>query len=197
MHNTALLAGFDQVMPDPRRFPKFLPRPFANLSINFGEPIDQPGSSLDFLLTELRSKRSLNPLFWEKSQHEQRLRGHGDLGTSATNQAPVIPIPSPSSFPVLDPPVPRPANGWPAPPPNSRAAGAQEATFGTLSESPSAVDKSLAEEAMEARSRLVELLRRELAFLGVRSRRAMGQDDGDVGDLVHTLMPWEEGSDTS
>lgn len=162
------------MMPDPRGFPGFLPRPFANLTIHFGEPIDRLGSALDVLLDSLRSRPSLNPLGWQREQEAVAL-GRDSKQQIAADEAPSIPIPPAATFPSVS--VPAPTTGWAPPPPGSRAAEAKEATM---------KDECA---AMEARSRLVEVLRRELAWLGVRSRRERGEAEGDVGKLVHTLMP--------
>lgn len=35
----ALIVGFDQIMPEPRGFPRFIPRPGARISINFGPSV--------------------------------------------------------------------------------------------------------------------------------------------------------------
>ncbi|CAO1621359.1 unnamed protein product [Parajaminaea phylloscopi] len=214
------IQGFDQMMPDPRRFPKFLPRPFAKLGVHFGEPVDRIGSALDTMLNDLRVQPHLNPLFWEgESDHIRALReehaASGPLDGKPDGKtrpdptdlmaAPAIPVPDPDFFPKLDP-IPRPASGWPAPPPGSRAAMAEAATFGPAGSStspcPDGGDDTAGQRpgspafvarAMDARSRLAELLRRELAFLGVRSRRQMGECEGELGTLVHTLMPDSKG----
>ncbi len=34
------ISGFNDIMPEPRNFPRFLPRPGANLTVTFGTPID-------------------------------------------------------------------------------------------------------------------------------------------------------------
>lgn len=163
------------MMPDPRGFPSFLPRPFAKLTIHFGEPIDRIGSALDTMLDTLRCKHSLNPRGWEKEQELVSAKQPSDV---QHEEAPSIPIPLPSTFPSV--PTPDPAvMGWAPPPADSRAAQAQQATLD---------DESA---AMEARSRLVEVLRRELAWLGVRSRRLRGEREGEVGRLVHSLVPDE------
>lgn len=206
--NSLLLeqAGFDQVMPDPRCFPKFLPRPFAKLSVHFGEPVDRIGSALDIVLNDLRVQPQLNPIYWEgESDHIRQLRNDDVANTEATPAsagvlaAPAIPVPNSSAFPKLSP-ISTPVQGWPSPPRGSRAALAQEATFNPLQSSPasrpvneSAGSPAFVAAAMDARSRLAELLRRELAFLGMRSQRAMGKPEGQLGRLVHTLMPESDG----
>lgn len=167
-------------MPDPRGFPKFVPRPFANLTITFGDPIDHTGSSLDLLLSDLRKQSSLNPAWWQDEDKEiERIRSFLPSDQRPQVDAPAIPVPSPSSFPSLAPHV-VPPQGWSEPPEDSPAHRAMVA---------SAQD---AQKAMAARSSLAELLRRELAALGVRTRKARGEEEGAVGRLVHTLMPEED-----
>ncbi|KLO07405.1 acyltransferase-domain-containing protein [Schizopora paradoxa] len=34
------ISGFNEIMPEPRNFPRFIPRPGANLTVTFGAPID-------------------------------------------------------------------------------------------------------------------------------------------------------------
>lgn len=169
-------------MPDPRSFPGFVPRPFANLCIHFGEPIDRLGSALDLLLNDLRSQAWLNPRFWSsENQHIEWLKQQGaaEEGGMRIEEAPSIPIPSPGTFPRPEKPIAVPSGGWPGPPADSRAAEALRATVAH----PEGEAK-----AMEARSQLVEVLRRELAFLGARDRKEMGEDPGEVGRLVHRLV---------
>lgn len=164
------IEGFDQIMPDPRNFPKFLPRPFAKLHVHFGEPIDQPGTILDTMLTSLRKRPSLNPLHWAQEDEETQ-QIHAIASSASREEAPEISIPKMSSFPaVASHPVPK--AGWPDPPMDSLAYKSQ-------------LGSQRDEEAMKDRSRLAEVLRRELAWLGVKSRRDRGEPEGEVGELVH------------
>ena len=50
------LTGFDQLMPEPRGFPKFLPRLRKDLSITFGSPVDP--SKLSSVLDPWRERFS-------------------------------------------------------------------------------------------------------------------------------------------
>lgn len=171
-------------MPDPRNFPKFLPRPFAKLHIHFGEPIDRLGSALDQALSDLRKSKALNPLWWSEEAAEieriteiTKQENSTRSNTLPLEDAPSIPIPKMSTFPPIDP-ITIPPNGWAPPPVDSLAAQSMQAN---------ALDHDA---CMQARSSLVELCRRELAHLGLRSRRERGlSKDGDPGDLVHTLIP--------
>lgn len=173
-------------MPDPRNNPKFLPRPFAKLHIHFGEPIDRLNSALDRALSQLRKSKALNSQWWSEEDEEiQRITEisraelqNGQTPTTIhTQDVPPIPIPEMSTFPPIDP-LSIPPNGWAPPPPDSLAFKAMEAN---------AMDSEV---SMAARSSLVELCRRELAALGLRSRRERGlPDKEDPGSLVHTLIP--------
>lgn len=172
-------AGFDQLMPDPRNFPKFLPRPFAKLHIHFGEPIDRLGSALDRALSDLRRIEALNPRWWSVEDAEMErlaaLNPASHVDTMPLEDAPSIPIPTMSTFPPSDP-LPIPPNGWDPPPSGSLAAQSMKAN---------ALDFDA---SMQARSSLVELCRRELAYLGLKSRRERGlPEKDDPGSLVHTL----------
>lgn len=185
------------MMPDPRNFPRFLPRPFAKLFVHFGEPIDSPQSALDRLLGDLRRRPSLNPRWW---QDEEDASSHpNDLTHTSRAEAPTIPIPPMSAFPKPDP-LPVPPSGWAPPPPGSLSALSLEATQRAQAQGRTADGQ----DPMTARSGLVELLRRELAWLGVKSRSlrregALGAEKSEGGEelgrLVHRLMPEEDTPD--
>jgi monolysocardiolipin acyltransferase len=55
---TDLTAGFDQVMPEPRNFPRFLPRPGGSISINFGPPLTPRIRPLVEAWKDIASKQS-------------------------------------------------------------------------------------------------------------------------------------------
>lgn len=82
-------------MPEPRSWPRFLPRLGKRVSITFGEPVND----------------SLAPLLdaWHRGE---RVRIRDDA---------MLPEPNPARHP-LAPAHPAPASGWPAPLPGSRSA---------------------------------------------------------------------------
>jgi len=70
------LSGFDKLMPEPRSFPKFIPRlsPRNEISITFGRPIDFTASSGLLPPSSSRSPPQLTELGERLEKHRQRRR---------------------------------------------------------------------------------------------------------------------------
>lgn len=157
------ISGFDQMMPDPRGFPKWLPRPGARLSVTFGRPIQD---ELEPLVTRMRKfatqeRRTTSAEDLQK-QLQSALRGLDSI-------SPSYPIPSPSFF---TPPTPLAFKEHHIKhPPESRS-------FQSLSEG---MDEP---RARLARSAIASELRAHLVKLG--------EESGMSTSLAHRLMSGAE-----
>lgn len=72
------MAGFDQIMPEPRDFPRFVPRTGAKISVNFGPSIS---SRIQPLVNDWRTVAAAGTLGvggeWERGQRD--IRGRGEV----------------------------------------------------------------------------------------------------------------------
>ena len=129
------------MMPEPRAFPRWLPRPGAKVTITFGEAVN----------------KAVDPILDRLSAFVHGPAGAGDLDEALAGMARLsadYPVPAPGSFPphtpLVDPPGGVP---WPVPLPDSRSAKA----IARHGESP---------RARAARSIVAAELRAHLAQLG-------------------------------
>lgn len=95
----AWITGFDQLMPEGRKIPfKFFPRPGAELSVTFGEPLSaasirrgletQPSFAGSDLHSEFRAGQE--PIGWLGKDHEGRLRTADGLSSIRTRVTGII-----------------------------------------------------------------------------------------------------------
>lgn len=92
------ISGFDQMMPDPRSFPKWLPRPGAKLSVTFGAPIEHQIEPLLLRLKQFAAEHDDN------ASSTKDLQAQLDAALEGTETlAPSYPTPLPSLF---SPPTP-------------------------------------------------------------------------------------------
>ncbi|KDN41614.1 hypothetical protein K437DRAFT_275401 [Tilletiaria anomala UBC 951] len=158
------ISGFDAIMPEPRGWPRGLPRLGANISVYIGVPIDPA---------------EYQPYLDAYAQEQRRLIGEGSGSQSEREiELPLVP-PSPPHdiFPPATPLRP-PPDGWPEAPAGSR--GALSAASDT-------------DRKREIRSALAGFLRMKLAELGIEARRVRGEEgQGELVHTL-TLIKKEEG----
>jgi len=164
------------MMPEPRGWPRFLPRFGAEVSITFGDPINHV---LDPYIDALKKEEDDGG----RRTPETSSSDSTTTFSTATRNAP----PSLSNSSLIHPTEPRlprrprvfhdaPGSGWPQLDSSSRGA------LALSQDNPS---------KQRTRSRIVSMLRIELANLGLKVRFENGDKDG-LGELVHSEVKEEE-----
>lgn len=160
-------------MPEPRRFPRWFPRPGADVTITFGEPINK---TMDPILDRLASFISTHS---EVKRHQEDAPTYSQVQSEAEKSiedleqlGPSYPSPPANSFPPHTPLV-EPPNGvpWPVPLVESRSAKAVGMYGDSL-------------QARVARSLIAAELRAQLFSLGEKQGGNMA--------LSHQLMPLDD-----
>lgn len=167
------ITGLDEMMPEPRGNPKWMPRPGANVTITFGHPINES--------IEPITKRAKDfALSTEKSEDEKD-NSHSSSPQSALcltkkmegiqTLAQTYPIPKKTLFSPTTPLQPPPGGvSWPLPLQDSISYQAINEGFDS-------------DRARIARSFVCAELRAHLVRLG--------EETGISRDLIHRLMPEE------
>lgn len=172
------LTGFDRLMPEPRSWPRWMPRLGNPVSIHFGEPIH---TQLAPALQAIRESGVLPADMLPES-----LRTSSSLCTAS----PVPPEQQTPSVPSFTPPAHQ--SEWTHP---IRAAKTSTLSHASPKSSDSARNETL--QSAQARSQLTALLRHHLALVGQQHRAALGKDPLIEDTLCHTesLIPTHQQQD--
>lgn len=155
------------MMPEPRGWPRFLPRFGAEVSITFGDPINH---ILDPYIDALKK---------EEIQEDDSVRiSKIQDSSTVSNSSSLINHP-------IEPRLPRRPRVFHQAPTEKGWPELESDSKGSISFSLDNLSKQ------RSRSRIAALLRIELANLGLRIRKELGEKDG-LGELVHSEVQEEE-----
>lgn len=167
------LSGFDRLMPEPRNWPRWMPRLGNSVSIHFGEPIqDQLAPALE----AIRKTGILPADLLPETLRESLL--------SLATASPSPPQQDTSSTQSFAAPVHQ--SEWTQP---VQVAKISDLSHTSPKSSASAQRESL--QSAQARSQLTALLRHHLALVGQAHRASLGKDPLIEDTLCHTesLIP--------
>ncbi|KAK0548092.1 Lyso-phosphatidylcholine acyltransferase [Tilletia horrida] len=200
------ITGFDQVMPEPRSAPRWLPRLGASVTVTFGRPVSQaamqrvftadsrcigavPSKAEDDASTSLteQDRRHREGHYWESAwQPNVETLGPPEDWETRSGYESLHSQSQSSSSATYAPPPPQNSHYPPLathkPPPQGWPTNPPHSRAARALQL-----ESTHPERASVRSAFAALLRAEMARLGMCVRREMGDGDGE-GRLAHTIM---------
>ncbi|KAE8222219.1 hypothetical protein CF319_g4546 [Tilletia indica] len=203
------ISGFDQVMPEPRSRPRWLPRPGATLSITFGRPVSQEAmrnvltaesgcigaipAHADAEHSQSGDRSGRERAYWEEAWQpdasilEDAEDWELDSGYFTSTSGDVRDMALKASRQAAAPPTAPLKGQFPPIAAHSPPPGGWPQNPPDSRAAKAALLDQTNPERKQVRSDFAALLRDELGRLGLCVRKARGDGDG-AGRLAHTLM---------